>query len=520
MKRLSFSTQLVALWAMVATICAMLVAAVWFIANSADGEQVAGAKRQASTACSAVASRYSLSRPLSGTAAHPDLMHAVLDTVLAQAPGVEGGFWTSSARTLAALPETRLSNPMDTAGNPAEAGFLAYAFPTYQGSGIKRDIPQAETPLIVRALQTAAATHAEATDVVRRGDDAVVAAACPVNGETALFVWTLTRAQPALGAHGRMLVSGLAAVLAVILIVAVALALALRRWKRNLNRLEEALSAAGDIDQSGQMHRLGEPELDRIVDALNRYAARAESLRQQTVDLSVKLASAERFGMLGKLAAQIAHEIRNPAGAMRLKAENALAGDNDRQQNALRFILEQIRRIETQVASLLALTQPVTIKPHPVDVAQWLTQVVESHRELARSRGIQLMLAGLDEMTQMPAIPQPSFDADQLQRALDNLLLNALRHVGNGGLVTVSAQRDPTAVCPQLRIAVSDNGSGVPAGQRERIFEPFVTGHANGSGLGLAVVREIASAHGGRASLADTPNGACFVIEIPWQPSS
>jgi two-component system sensor histidine kinase HydH len=67
-----------------------------------------------------------------------------------------------------------------------------------------------------------------------------------------------------------------------------------------------------------------------------------------------------------------------------------------------------------------------------------------------------------------------------------------------------------------LRMEGTDNGPGVPAADRERIFEPFVTGRPEGSGLGLAIAREIATAHGGRAYVAETDRGACFIIEIPW----
>ena len=73
-------------------------------------------------------------------------------------------------------------------------------------------------------------------------------------------------------------------------------------------------------------------DLDRVIDAFNERARRADRLQQQADELRTRLAQAERFGMLGKLAAQVAHEIRNPMGAMRLKAENALAGDGRRQR--------------------------------------------------------------------------------------------------------------------------------------------------------------------------------------------
>ena len=499
MKRPPFSTQLVMLWALVAALCATLVAVVWIMASSAESQQIAGARAAGGAACEAVASRYDASAASAGAGPDLALMHAVLDIVLARTPDMEGGFWTP-------------------AGAPAADGFLAYSFPTYQGSGIKRDVPEAEIPLILRTLRAAAATHGATSNVVEGAQDAVVAAACPVRSGSGLFVWTMTRARPPLGRHGELLVTGLAAVLAVILALAAALAVALRRWRRNLARIEAGLVPDG---RERHLPYVGEPDLDRIIDAFNARARRAEQLQQQTAELRTRLTEAERFGMLGKLAAQVAHEIRNPMGAMRLKAENALAGDGRRQQDALRVILAQIERIDAQLSGLLALTQPVSPHATRVDVDAWLAQVVESHRELAQRQTIDLALSRGAHGERL-ALPSdfPVFDPDQMQRALDNLLLNALRHAGDGGAVTLAAARRTSADRHWLRITVSDSGPGVPAAQRERIFEPFVTGRADGTGLGLAVVREVAAAHGGQAWLDDTPRGASFVIEIPWQPSS
>ncbi|HGO6125565.1 MULTISPECIES: sensor histidine kinase [Burkholderia] len=499
MKRPPFSTQLVMLWALVATLCATLVAVVWVMASSAEGQQIAGARAAGEAACEAVASRYDASAAQAGAQPDSALMHAILDIVLARAPDMEGGFWTAG-------------------GAPAASGFLAYSFPTYQGSGIKRDVPDAETPLILRTLRAAAATRATASNAVEGAQDAVIAAACPVRAGSGLFVWMLTRARPPLGRHGELLATGLAGVLAVILAIAAALAIALRRWKGNLARIEAGLAPDG---RAPQLPYVGEPDLDRIIDAFNAHARRAEQLQQQAAELRTRLAQAERFGMLGKLAAQVAHEIRNPMGAMRLKAENALAGDSRRQQDALRVILAQIERIDAQLSGLLALTQPVSPHATRVDVDAWLAQVVDTHRELAQRQAIDLAwLPGEqgERLAQPAAFPM--FDPDQMRRALDNLLLNALRHAGDGGAVTLAAARRTFGGRDWLRITVSDTGPGVPAEQRERIFEPFVTGRADGTGLGLAVVREVAAAHGGQAWLDDVPHGASFVIEIPWQPSS
>jgi signal transduction histidine kinase len=468
---------------------------VWLMVSSALGERVAAARQQAGAACTAVASRYDMSMQREGET-NVDLMHAVLDLVLIQTDGVEGGFW--SAESSGAAKDSR--------------GFLAYAFPTYGGSGVKRDIPEAETPLILRALKHAQSDRQTQADVVSSGADAVIAVGCPVPRHAELFAWTLTRARPPLGPYGERAATIVAGVLAVIVVLALFLAVTLRRWKRNLTRLEHALAPEGEFEQGRQLDRLGERDLDQIVQALNRYVERAERLKHDANALNRQLAQAERFSTLGKMAAQIAHEIRNPAGAMRLKAENALAGDSTRREAALRTIIEQVGRIESQVTSLLALTQSVTVHAREVDLRAWLDDLVHTHESRAESKGVML---GADVTA---SATQPVFDPAQLARALDNLIVNALRHAPSGSKVTVRAHSARSGEGARLRIEVIDNGPGVEAAERERIFEPFVTGRPDGSGLGLAVVREIASAHGGRAYLAEDSNVTCFVIDLPWRP--
>ncbi|MDR5815978.1 HAMP domain-containing sensor histidine kinase [Caballeronia sp. LZ033] len=494
MPRPSFSTQLLTLWTLIAVLCGLLSVAVWLMLSSALGERVVTAKQQAAAACTAVASRYDLSMQRPGET-NVDLMHAVLDLVLIQTEGIEGGFWTSE-------PPSNASN-----------GFIAYAFPTYGGSGVKRDIPEAETPLILRALKSASNARQLQSDIVSSGSDAVLAIACPVPRHADLFAWTLTRARPPLGPYGERASAILAGVLAVIVVLALFLALTLRRWRRHLARLERALAPDGAFEQGKRLERFGERDLDPIVDALNRYGERAERLKRDADALNQQLAQAERFSTLGKMAAQIAHEIRNPAGAMRLKAENALAGDAARREAALKTIIEQVGRIELQVTSLLALTQSVTVHAREVDLRAWLDDIVHTHESHAESRRVTL---GAEVA---PGPTQPVFDPAQLARALDNFLVNALRHTPSGSNVMIRASHAVADGGERLRLEVIDNGPGVRPAERERIFEPFVTGRPDGSGLGLAVVREIASAHGGRAFLADDANVTRFVIDMPWRPS-
>lgn len=516
-RRLSFASQLVVFWLLVAVMCAVLIGIVWFMAQANPGRQIGLARQQGLGACEMIGSRYDLSidrAPESPTPAassasvstnpsteppadpppipatpNTDLMHAILDIVLEPMDGVEGGFW----------------RPLQ--GGP-RGSFEAYAFPTYQGSGIKRDIPDAETPLILRTLRAAATGRAATSQFVEGQQDAVIVTACPVPHREGLFAWTLSRVHPPFGPSGKALITALAVLLAVIVGIAIVLGILLRRWRINLARVEASLSQAAD--SFTPIAPTGEPDLDKIVHAVNEYGGRATSLQQQAAELHTQLVAAERLSAIGRFSAQMAHEIRNPIGAMRLKAENALNGDVDRKQRALAVILEQIQRVERQLSALLALTQPVRVDCHLVDLRRWLAERVEWHHDAAAHARIELTLKIADTVPD-----EASFDPDQLARAIDNLILNALRHTFADGHVMLRA----TGAAGLLRIEVADDGPGVPPSERERIFEPFVTGHPGGSGLGLAVVRDIAVAHDGSAFYEARERGACFVIEIPWRTS-
>jgi signal transduction histidine kinase len=249
--------------------------------------------------------------------------------------------------------------------------------------------------------------------------------------------------------------------------------------------------------------RTGERELDRLVDAFNALGVHLAGERRRAT-------SAERLAAVGRLTAGLAHEIRNPIAAMRLKAENALAGDDGRRKSALAAILEQVRRLDVLLRDLLAMTSQRNVNPAPTNLATFLQGTIEPHRELAASKGVLFETA---EGSATP--PSPSFDAEQVHRALDNLILNAVQNTPSGGMVRVEADSRDGWVSFRVR----DSGPGIPDSVRERLFEPFVTGRADGTGLGLAIVREIARAHGGDVGATSDGNGATFEIMLPWRTS-
>ena len=302
----------------------------------------------------------------------------------------------------------------------------------------------------------------------------------------------------------RRLVAGLGLLAITVLGSAIWLGWVLVAWSRRIGEIEVALSGATD----GVLPTLaltGEPEFDRLLEALNASGERLKEAQR-------RITSAERLAAVGRLTAGIAHEIRNPIAAMRLKAENALAsGDEGRRSPALQFVLDQIARLDQLLRDLLSMTQRRKPECETVDIASFLKEIDDEYRELVITKKLRLETRIADDIRLAPE--WPSFDRNQVRRAISNLITNAIENAEPSGVITIEAGRE----AGRLTLSVLDTGPGVPSEIEDTLFEPFVTGRAEGTGLGLAIVREIARAHGGEARHIPTPTGAHFRIELPWR---
>ena len=159
------------------------------------------------------------------------------------------------------------------------------------------------------------------------------------------------------------------------------------------------------------------------------------------------------------------------------------------------------------LAEMLAFAQPVALQPQSVPLAAYVSERIEALRERAEVAGVSLQ--GHADGTSC------TFDPEQMSRAIDNLLINALQHTLAGGCVELKA-----AVADRtITFTVADTGPGIAPEMAARLFEPFATSRADGVGLGLSIVREIAAAHGGTVELAKGDTGATFVITLPCRPS-
>jgi signal transduction histidine kinase len=252
--------------------------------------------------------------------------------------------------------------------------------------------------------------------------------------------------------------------------------------------------AAGDLDT--RVEERGPPEFRLLARQLNAMAAAVR-------DHQEKLVSSEKLAGIGRLAAGVAHEINNPlavilgyAKILRRRAEGSLAED-------LAVIEEETLRAKEIVEGLLDLSRPLSADAERVDLRALCDDVVSRLREARLLEGVQV---GVDGAAAAPG------SREKLRQVVLNLVKNAAEAAGRGGRVDIRvAARDG-----QAEVSVADDGPGIAPEVKSRLFEPFLTTKPRGTGLGLAVSRAIARAHGGELVAGDAPErGARFALRIP-----
>ncbi len=247
-----------------------------------------------------------------------------------------------------------------------------------------------------------------------------------------------------------------------------------------------------------------------------RSAVLVEAQMRAIDEARARLAQSEKLAALGQLAATIAHEVRNPLAVIRSAAqdigEHLPPSDEDARRNSS-FITAEIDRLTSVVSSLLAFARPLKIERREVAVADLF------ERALLLGRGPRGVRQVPVQQRVAAGLPRLEVDADLVCQVLVDLLANAAEAISADGNITLEARA--TDRDGGLEIRVADSGPGVPADLRARIFEPFFTTRPGGTGLGLAVARQIVEAHGGRIAAGDRPGGgACFTVWLPTAASA
>jgi signal transduction histidine kinase len=488
----------------IVTIVLACAFAVEMVRNS-DAARVADAERQLEQATQQLRQHYSyvaqvFSHPKvagSETQADERLLTSITASALAGMPGVEGGFYFAGGSQL-----------------------FGYAYPTYQGSGPKSDVPPAERATILEVAQQAVHEHRAAGQRIDTASDTLLFRALPLQntGSPKGAVWVMHHLEGVRGAYQWINAAGLF-VLLIVSGAATAGAWHLtRRLDAGVSTIEAALGAM-EYRLEAAIKPTGIMELDQIAQAIARLGEALNLNQHRRAELEQRLRHADRLAALGRLVAGVAHEVRNPLASIKLKLHLAQTSDFDpaRLQNAFVVMGSEVERIDRLVNRLLALGKPQGASPQTVNIPRYLAERLEAFEARAASCNTTL------ELRASPTLAGPlKVDRDRLGEVVDNLIANALDATKDGGVV-VEAERD--AEQRQVVIRVQDTGGGVPQEMRERLFEPFATTKDSGLGLGLFLSAEIMRGIGGeiyyhevRANGQPEESGtvgACFEVRLP-----
>jgi two-component system sensor histidine kinase HydH len=215
-------------------------------------------------------------------------------------------------------------------------------------------------------------------------------------------------------------------------------------------------------------------------------------------ELEAELRRSEKLAAVGRLAAGIAHEVKNPLGIIQSAVDVVANPDRpeDQRTEAADLLRAEVHRLSTLVTDFLTYARPRPLDPRHHDLGEILRRTVGDFSQGREAERV-------PELEIEEDLPERSVDADLIRQVLLNLLLNADEAAGPAGRIRLRAR----AVEDRVEIAVEDDGPGIPGEARGRIFEPFFTTRARGSGLGLAIVRQIVVAHGGRVDVDDRRGG-------------
>ncbi|HEY7154580.1 MAG TPA: ATP-binding protein [Gemmataceae bacterium] len=241
---------------------------------------------------------------------------------------------------------------------------------------------------------------------------------------------------------------------------------------------------------------------------LERVVARVQEVMRQLQQHQRDMIRAQQLSAVGQLAASVAHEVRNPLMSIKMLVEAALRIHNPRPctRENLTIIHHEIVRLEKTVQGLLDFTRPPALQRRVRDLREVVDAALALVRTRARQQNVQV------DRTFPEQAVAGHVDGDQLCTVLVNLFINALDAMPRGGCLKVELASSGDGIA----LTVRDSGSGVAPAMLDRLFTPFCSTKATGTGLGLCISRRIVEDHGGRLRGANAPEGgACFTLILP-----
>jgi signal transduction histidine kinase len=240
--------------------------------------------------------------------------------------------------------------------------------------------------------------------------------------------------------------------------------------------------------------------------ALDRQRIYEEMLKNQK-----QLIQADKLSSMGRVAAGLAHEIKNPLAAVKGMIQTLDADSQDEEfMNDFRSVVpKEIERLNNLADNLTKLGKSTDLKFQPVKVNDVIEKALKLFGKQCQNQGIRVVseLAPASEITG---------DPEQLAQVFINLILNALQAMPNGGTLEIKSQKSKVKNNESIIIEITDTGHGIPQSDLKNIFEPFFSTKKEGSGLGLAVIYKIIKDHGGEIEVESEVNkGTRFRVALP-----
>lgn len=238
-----------------------------------------------------------------------------------------------------------------------------------------------------------------------------------------------------------------------------------------------------------------------------------KQLKEQFDQRGEYLHATEKMVTLGRLAAGVAHEIRNPLTSikMRLFSLGRELEDDSTQKEDVDVIREEVDHLESIVQNFLQFARPADVKLEPAALGEILSSVLDLLEHRFKDQEINVHLRDSNPSVQVLA------DRQQLRQVFMNVLLNACDALPDGGDINISYNLDEVKKSGMIRVLIGNSGSTIPPEDAGQIFEPFFSTRDDGTGLGLSIAKQIVEQHGGEIKL-DTPGegeGVCFSFTLP-----
>jgi len=274
----------------------------------------------------------------------------------------------------------------------------------------------------------------------------------------------------------------------------------------------EAIGALAVFSDHPRRFNNDEKRLLSALASLGAVAIQNSRLYARVFESEASLRKNERLTTLGLLAAEIAHEIRNPLTVITLLYGNLNLAfpEGDPRRKDTQVISEKLAQLEAIVTRVLNFAKA----PSSLHSRWSVAEIIDDTVVLIR---LKLAQAKIHLRFQPPARPLVvDGHKGQLQQVMLNLLLNAMQVMPVGGVITITCAAEEPSGLPIVNIDIADNGTGIPAAIRDQLFDSFLTGRPDGTGLGLSIVKRILrSHHGDIAVLSTGPQGTVMRVTLP-----